>query len=120
MRHGSATVVTDTASGTLAVSASVAVERPDDPASSYLRCVADLPKNLRAAALSGARFARHALDRHRFGIEVREVVANLDVPEVEQGLAVAVTFAAWSAWGYRWTDSEARQMAGWSLRQSDA
>lgn len=119
MRIGAASVVNSAASLPLVVCTSVAVERPDDPAQSYLRCIAVVPENLRMAVLSGARFARFSVDRHRFGIEVREVVASLDDPEVEQGLAVAVTFAVWSAWGYQWTEAETNQMAGWSLRRAD-
>ena len=85
-----------------------------------LRCTAELPKNLQAAAFSGARFARHAVDSHRFGIEVREAGGDLGDLRAEQGLAVAVTFAVWSAWGYRWSEAEAQQMAGWSLRHADS
>jgi hypothetical protein len=120
MRHGSATVVNDAGEVPVTISVSVAVERPAAPASSYLRCTADVPENVRAAALSGARFARHAVDLHCFGIEVSEVAGDLDDPLAEEGLPVAVTFAVWSAWGHRWSEAKARPMAGWSLRPADA
>ena len=117
MRYGSATVMKSTGDRSLAVTVRVAVERPDRPESSYLRGSArGAPDCYRAAALSGVRFARYAIDRHRFGIEVCEVSGTLDDPTGDQGAAIAAMFAVWRAWDYRWTDAEAQQTMGWSLQ----
>lgn len=116
MHYGTATVTKSIGDRSLAVTVRVAVERPDRPESSYLRCSArDAPGCSQAAALSGARFARHAIDRHRFGIEVCEVNGSLDDPNSE-GAAIAAMFAVWRAWDYRWTAAEAQQTMGWSLQ----
>jgi hypothetical protein len=117
MRYGTATVTKPAGVRSLTVTVRVAVERPDRPESSYLRCAAGhAPECYRAAALSGARFARHAIDRHCFGIEVCEVSGSLDDPTGDQGAAIAAMFAVWRAWDYRWTDAEAQQTMGWSLQ----
>ncbi len=98
----------------------VAVETPDRPEASYLRCSAVATEGLRAAALSGGRFARHAVDRRRFGIEVVEIAGALDDPAAEEGAVFAATYAVWRAHGYRWSEEESQAMAGWSLREADA
>jgi hypothetical protein len=119
MRYGTATVRKIEEADPLAVTVSVAVERPEHPESSYMRCRDDqAPGYCRAGALSGVRYARHAVDRDRFGIEVQEVRGSLDHPAAGEGAAMAAMFAVWLAWGYRWTEAEAQLAMGWSLSES--
>lgn len=120
MRHGVATVTKAEGTNRIRVTVRVAVERPGRPELSYLRCAEDrAPEACRAAALSGARYARQAVDRDRFGIEVCEVRGDLDHPAAEEGAAMAALFATWRAWGHRWTAAEAPQTTGWALHEDD-
>ena len=116
MRYGTATVTKVVGAQFLSVTVSVAVERPEWPESSYMRCRDDqTTDDCRAMALSGVRYARYAIDRHRFGIEVQEVHGNLEHPAAGEGAATAAMFAVWRAWGYGWTEAEAYHAMGWSL-----
>jgi hypothetical protein len=119
MRYGTATVRKVEEGDLLAVTVSVAVEQPERPESSYMRCRDDqAPEYCRAGALSGVRFARDAVDRYRFGIEVQEVCGSLNHSAAGEGAAMAAMFAVWLAWGYRWTEAEAQMTMGWSLSES--
>src|SRR5689334_9600559 len=119
MRYGTATVTKVEEADLLTITVSVAVEQPERPESSYMRCSDDqAPGYCRAGALSGVRYARHAVDRDRFGIEVREVRGSLDHPAAGEGAVMAAMFAVWLAWGYRWTEEEAQRAMGWSLSDS--
>ncbi|WP_165252081.1 hypothetical protein [Paludisphaera soli] len=120
MLHGTATVVSDSGSLPLVVTVRVAVERPDRREDSHLRCTCGAPASFAAAALSGARSARGAVDRDRFGVAVLEIAGDLHDPASEEGAVVAAVFAVWRAWGHRWSDSEAEMARGWSLREPQA
>lgn len=98
MRYGTATARKIEEADPPAVNVSVAVERPEHPESSYMRCRDDqAPGYCRAGALSGVRYTRHAVDRDRFGIEVQEVRWSLDHPAAGEGAAMAAMFAVWPA-----------------------
>jgi hypothetical protein len=76
----------------------------------------EAPIECRAGALSGARYARNAVDPHRFGIEVLQIGGSLEPPEAAEGAAVAAMFATWLAGGYRWSDAEATANShGWAI-----
>jgi hypothetical protein len=65
--------------------------------------------------LSGGRFARQAVDRRRFGIEIVEIACTIAEPEAEEGAAIAATYAVWRARGDRWSEAETLRMVGWTL-----
>jgi hypothetical protein len=119
MRYGIATVTKSEEDTLLTISVSVAVERPDRPQISFMRCSdPHAPSHCKAGALSGVRYARHAIDRDRFGIDVQGIRGSLDHPASGEGAAIAAMFAFWLAWGYHWTDDEAKQARGWALSEA--
>ena len=119
MRYATATVTKSDEAGLLTVTVSIAVERPDQPESSFMRCSDHrAPGYCQVGALSGVRYARHAVDRDHFGVVVQEIRRSLDHPASGEGAAMAAMFAFWLAWGYRWTDDEAQQAKGWSVSEA--
>jgi hypothetical protein len=96
----------------------VAVDRPRDAGKSYIRCVDKHDRSAAGAgAWSGARFARHWVDRDYFQIDILEISGDIDVPEAGMGASVASCAAIWIAYGVDWTDADLGDTHGWSLRR---
>ena len=96
----------------------VAVERPSSPDRSYIRYGEGITENgVSVGAWSGARFARHKVDRDHFGIVIQEINGDLDSPDASSGTAVASAVATWIAYGADWKDADLVDTYGWSLRR---
>jgi len=118
VRCGTATVTKAEGANRAIITVSVVVERPERADLSYMRCTdGKAPGHCRIGALSGVRYARRAIDRNLFGIEVQAIRGSLEHPDAATGAAVAAMFAVWQAWGHRWTHVEVQQTMGWSLEQ---
>jgi hypothetical protein len=118
VRHASAMAEKVIDGRKLVIQVRVAVDRPQDADQSYIRCVDEHHRSAAGAgAWSGARFARHRVDRDYFQIDILEINGNVDAPEAGMGAAVASVAATWIAYGVDWTDAELGDTHGWSLRR---
>ena len=118
MRYGSAMVEKVIDGRKHVVQVCVAVERPPSRDRSYIRYAKGISESaVSAGAWSGARFARHKVDRNYFGIEIQEINGDLESPDASSGAAVASTAATWIAYGADWTDADLLDTYGWSLRR---
>jgi hypothetical protein len=96
----------------------VAVAGPRDARDSYIRCVEKHAHTAAGAgAWSGARFARHRVDRDYFQIDILEINGDVDAPAAGMGAAIASCAATWIAYAVDWNDADLGNTDGWVIRR---
>ena len=119
MQYGTAIVEKIIHGKKCSISVRVGVERPSNPAQSYIRRANALPSSGAViGALSGARFARHKVDICYFGIEVVDISGDVNNPEAFTGSAIASAVATWVGYGIDWRDADLGEMDGWVIGQT--